>query len=162
MKFFNLKLILIIAILFSSSLFAKEREQKIRLMGKVKANISKRVTVKEIENGLTFIEEKVYNPYEERSDFYGGVSLKSFIKKYATDSVVAVRFIAMDDYETTITKSEWDSMRIILSTRMNREYMSIKSKGPLRIVFPDYDPKKKEYQVNMPSWIWMIKKIEFR
>lgn len=157
-----LKLFLLLSLLFSWSLNAQQMERKIRLMGKVKIDVPKRQSVTEINRGLTFIEEEVYNPYEKRSDVYGGILFNDFVAKYAQDDVTEVRLIAVDDYSIIIPKDEWSSKRILLSSQLNHKTTSIKEKGPLRIVFPDYDPKLKKYQINLPMWVWMITKIEFR
>jgi len=147
---------------FSTLLHAGDGDKKIRLMGKVREGVPKHLSVKALTKGLNFVEENIYNPYEKRSDLYGGVLLDEFVKKYASPDVKEIRLIAIDDYEVIIPKSEWNSKRIILSTHINRKFIPITSKGPLYVVFPDYDPKLKEYQVNLPMWIWMITKIEFR
>ena len=158
----SFKFILIFLIVFSSLLDAADGSKKIRLMGKVKEQTAKRISVKNLIKGLKFLEKNIYNPYEKRSDLYGGVLLKDFVNKYATSDVKEVHLIAIDNYEVVIPKSEWTSKRILLSTHMNKKFIAISSKGPLRIVFPDYDPDLKEYQSNLPMWVWMITKIEFR
>jgi len=162
MKLLNMKLLLIIVMIFSSVLHANEREHKIRLMGKVKDSTPKRITVKELEKGLKFVEEKVYNPYEEREYLYGGVLFNDFVAKYAKSDVMSVKLMTIDDYTIVIDKNDWETMRIILSTKLNQRYIPVKLKGPLITVFPDYDSKKKEYRENISKWVWMIKKIEFR
>lgn len=162
MKFLNIKFILILSMLFSSALYAKEREHKIRLMGKVKENISKHVSVKDLEKDLKYIEKKVYNPYDKRVNLYGGILFSEFVEKYAKKDVVAVKLIAIDDYTITIDKTDWLSTPILLSTKLNKRYIPIELKGPLMTVFLDYNPKKKEYKDNISKWIWMIKKIEFK
>jgi len=157
-----LKLFLLMSLLFSWTLNAQQMERKIRLMGKVKADVPKRLSVKEINSGLKFIEENVFNPYEKHSDLYGGVLLSDFVTKYAQKDITEIRLIAVDDYSVVIPKVEWTSKRIILSSQTNHKTTSIKEKGPLRIIFPDYDSKLKTYQLNLPMWVWMITKIEFR
>ena len=153
--------ITIFFLLFSSMLFADGGDKKVRLLGEVKEGTAHQVTIKEIEK-LGMLSEKIYNPYEKRSDVYGGVDFRRFVEKYAKKNVKEVTLSAIDDYEITITKAEWTSMRIILSTKLNGDYMSLRKKGPLRTVFPDYDANKKEYQANLSHWIWMIKKIRFK
>lgn len=160
MKYLNIGLLLLV--IFSSLLFGKVREPMITLSGKIKVNHSQKVSIKELSKGLEYVQERVYNPYEKSTDLYGGVLLNECIQKYASVDIQSVELIALDDYSVTITKKEWDSMRILLATHMNNKSIPIKDKGPLRIVFPDYSPKELQYQNNISSWIWMIKKIRFK
>ena len=69
---------------------------------------------------------------------------------------------ALDDYEITFTKKLVGDERILLVYKVNGEYISIRDKGPLRVVFVDYDASKKEYQQNLQMWLWMIKEVEFQ
>lgn len=156
----TIKTIILFSLLFSSLLYADGGDKKVRLLNNVKEGAPKQITIKEIEK-LGIVSQKVYNPYEKREDLYGGVLFDEFVKKYAKKDVKSVTLIAIDDYEVTVPRSEWTTKRMILSTRMNGEYIPIRSKGPLRIVYPDFNPKKEEYQVNLAFWIWMIKKIKF-
>ena len=160
MKYIEIKILLIFSLLFSSLLYADGGDKKVKLLGNTKENAPKQITIKEIEK-LGITTKEIYNPYEKRSDLYGGVLFDKFVKKYAKKSVKSVTLIAIDDYQVVIPKSEWSTKKVMLSTRMNGKYMSTRSKGPLRIVYPDYDSQKKEYQTNLSNWIWMIKKIEF-
>ncbi len=161
MQFSLPQLFLVFLLLSSVNLFGDGSERKIRLLGNTKANTPKTVSIKEIEE-LGLVQENIYNPYEKRTDLYTGVLLDKFIKKYANDDVKTVTFTAIDDYEVVMPKSQYSSEKIILATRINKHYMSLRSKGPLRIVYPDYDAKKKKYQVNLSYWIWMITKIKFK
>lgn len=158
----HLKLGILLLLIVSSILYGKNREPKIILSGNLIEASSQRLSVDELTQDLKYITQRVYNPYEKRTDLYGGVLLDEFVQKYANKNIQSLELIAIDDYSITITKDEWKSMRIILSTQMNNKKISIKNKGPLRIVFPDYDPKETQYQTNIASWIWMIKKIKFK
>ncbi len=157
-----IKLLLMVVVLYSPSLLAIDREVKIHLIGNIKENISKYITVKELEKDIYFIEQSVFHPYDKQTYLYGGVMFDEFVKKYAKDDVKAVKLIAFDDYTITIEKTDWESMRILLCTKINKEYIPIKLKGPLMTVFLDYDSKEKKYQESISKWIWMIKKIEFK
>lgn len=152
---------ILLTIFFSLLLHAGDGDKKIRLMGKVKEGISKQISVKNLMNGLEFVEEKVYSPYEKRTNLYGGILLNDLIDKYATKDVVALHLIALDDYEVVIPKKEWSSKRILLVMQVDKKFIGVSKKGPLQIVFPDYDSKLKEYQINLPMWIWMVSKLRF-
>ena len=153
---------LLTLLLFHVSMDARDTCAKVTLIGKTKTHKPLRLCIKALEKGLPYIEERVYNPYEKRADRYGGVPLDKFVEKFGDSDVKALKFTAIDDYETTIRREDWEAIRIILSTQMNGHYIAYAQKGPLRIVFPDFDPAQERYRLNLPNWIWMIKTIEFK
>lgn len=143
-----------------SSQVLAQKEILIRLSGDTAENISKRVTVKQIEKiGIT--EVNAFNPYEKKADDYTGVWLHDFVKHYGISGVNKIKFSAIDDYNITFSDSEWKKMRILIATRVNGKYIGYDKKGPLRIIFPDYDAKKEVYQNILPKWMWMINKVKF-
>ena len=134
---------------------------RIKLLGKVASDVSARVTVKQIESiGTSDLD--AYNPYEKRNDVYTGVWMNEFVARFGQPDVKSVTFKAIDDYEINFDPSEWKGLRILIATRVNGKYIGLEEKGPMRIVFPDYDPGKSVYQENLPKWMWMITKIEFK
>lgn len=149
-------------IIFSSITYAYDGEKKIRLLGKVKEGIDKRVSVKELESTFETKEFSVYNPYDKQSDLYSGVFIDKLVEKFAQDGVSEVKFTAIDNYEITLSKADWLKNPILLSTRMNGKFMEVREKGPLRIVYPELHPEDKDYKKLLPTWMWMITKIEFK
>lgn len=132
----------------------------IRLYGNLAADTPKRVSVKQIEAiGVESVE--AYNPYEKRSDNYTGVWFDRFAQHFGATNVSKVTLKAIDDYQIEFEPSEWQQMRILIATRVNGDYIGYDKKGPMRIIFPDFDAKQEIYQVNLPKWMWMINKIEF-
>ena len=134
---------------------------RIKLQGKKTDNTDKRVSIKQIE-AIGLIEVKAYNPYEKKSDVYTGVLMNKFVKHFAKPGVKEMALSAIDDYTITFTSSEWENMRIVIATRVNGKYIGYDEKGPLRIIFPDYDTSKKIYQNILPKWMWMINKVNFK
>ena len=132
----------------------------IRLYGNLATDIPKRVSVKQIEAiGVDSVE--AYNPYEKRTENYTAVWFDQFAQHFGADSINKITMKAIDDYEIEFAPSEWQQMRILIATRVNGDYIGYDKKGPMRIIFPDFDAKQEIYQVNLPKWMWMINKIEF-
>ncbi|WP_422374935.1 hypothetical protein [Roseibium sp.] len=102
---------------------------------------------------------RAFHPYEKRSNDYHGVWLEDFVTHFGSSDVSKVITRAIDDYEITFSRDEWQSMRILIATRVNDRHVDFDEKGPVFIVFPDYDEKKKVYRANLPKWIWMITEI---
>jgi len=132
----------------------------IRLVGNLAANVVSPLTIQDIE-AIGVHDVSAFNPYEKRSDKYTGVWLDHFVGNFAGPEITRLTMKAIDDYEIDFVPSDWLNLRILLVTRVNDTYIDFEHKGPLRIVFPDYDANQQIYQVNLPKWIWMITTIEF-
>ena len=151
-----------LSLLFVSNMsFADDGDRKIRFSGNLNDNSSQRLSVKELEKHFTLIEIKAYNPWEKHTAEYTGILLDELITKIAKPNVQSISLKAIDDYQVEIKKELWESNRILLVTKQDGEYLSVAKKGPMRVIFPDYDASKKEHEMNLPLWLWMITKIEF-
>ncbi|MCR9254468.1 MAG: hypothetical protein NXI16_00035 [Alphaproteobacteria bacterium] len=157
-----ISLLVLVCTIVGSPVLARDADgsAKIRLLGAIADNAKSRVTVAEIE-AIGTAEIDAYNPYEKKADLYTGVWMRDFAAHFGDPGVTTITMTAIDDYEITFEKAEWDALRILIATKVNGSYMRLENKGPMRIIFPDYDPKLEAYQVNLPKWMWMIKRIEF-
>ncbi|CUH66112.1 hypothetical protein TG4357_02241 [Thalassovita gelatinovora] len=133
---------------------------RIRLTGALARGQTGSISVKELEK-LGLQEAEAYNPLEHRSEVYTGVLLQDLVTVLGTNAVQSLTTTAIDHYEIHFEKREWNKFRIMLATRVNGDYIGFEEKGPVRIVFPDFDPNQLEYQEMLPKWMWMITKIEF-
>lgn len=156
------KIITLLFLLFCSTLYANSGDKKIKLIGDIKDSAPKTITPKELEEQFKPFSAKVYNPWEKKEDKYTGVLLSEIVNKFANSSVTSITTKAIDDYSVTFDKKLIDKERILLAYKVNDKFIPIRKKGPLRIVFVDYDKTKKEYELNLSKWMWMINKIEFK
>lgn len=165
MKFVNIfskATALIVAILAANLAFAQASgEQHIHLFGALADGQAETVTIEEIE-ALGLHEFTVYNPFELREEPYAGVFVKDFVEAFGADDVEAISAAAIDDYTITFSREEWLKYPIVFATRVNGENIGFDKKGPMRVIFPEYDPDKSEYQELLPKWMWMITRIEFK
>jgi hypothetical protein len=116
------------------------------------------LSVAEIETaGLQQIE--AYNPYEKRSDTYSGVWMQDFVARFGNDDVTSLTTKAIDAYQIEFAREEWQTMRILIATQVNGEYIDFDRKGPMRIIFPDFDDTVEAFQDSLPKWTWMITEI---
>ncbi len=135
--------------------------KKVKFFGELKEKSSLRVSIKDIEK-LGYHNFVMEDPHLLKGAKFGGVFLKDFAAYYGKSSLSSLVFTAIDGYEITISKEEWENDIILLSTKYNDKYTSYKTKGPLRIVYPKYNSNSKKYSKNLINWIWMIKTIEFK
>lgn len=124
-----------ISILFSQFLYADNGDKKIKLIGDLKKDTPKYITPKYIDNNFETIGVVLYNPWEKRKDKYSGVLLNEFIKKLSNDDTKELVSKAIDDYKVVFTQELWNKKRILLVNKVNDKYISLREKGPLRVVF---------------------------
>lgn len=152
----------IILLILITSLFADAGDKKVKLSGLIKGDQVIKISPRELEKIIETSTFELYNPWDKEVGKYTGILLDKFATYFGKDNVKQIKFIAIDDYRVEINKEFWNSERILLVTRVNGKYISLKERGPLRIMFVDYDVNKKKYEKNLPLWLWMIKKIEFQ
>lgn len=150
-------------VLLSFSLQATEADGSaaIKLRGSINPGGKKRIVVAELEDlGVSTVE--LYDPFEKKKNSYTGVMMEKFVTQYGSKGVKEVTFIAIDGYQVTFSRTDWTFQKIMVVTRVNDKYMDYENKGPLRIVYPEYDPKKHDSKEILPKWIWMITDVQFR
>lgn len=157
-----LKILLLCLLIISSSFSSSHLgEKRIKLLGEKKDNISKRIKIKDLEK-ISYVDFVIKDPYLKKDTKYGGVLLNTFVKQYAKETVNSVIITAIDDYQIILTKQDWENDTILLATKFNDKYAGFKERGPLRVIYPNYDPSLEKYNKNLVNWIWMIKSIEFK
>jgi hypothetical protein len=66
---------------------------------------------------------------------------------------------ALNDYSSDIPFSDIAKYNVILATKQNGQYMSVRDKGPLFIVYPfDSDPELK-HQTYYGRSVWQVSRI---
>ncbi len=71
-----------------------------------------------------------------------------------------VRALALNDYETQIPMEDFSKYRVLLALKRDGEYMPVRDKGPLFIVYPyDSDPDLKS-QTYYGRSAWQVKRLE--
>lgn len=152
---------------FTAVTHAHNGERKINLAGNLnaaKTNLNtptQAISIHALEQQLELHRLQVNNPWDKKTAWYQGVWLESLVDRFAKPNTTQVSLTAIDDYQVTISKAQWQKFRILVVTQENDQYLSVANKGPLRIVFPDYATGNKDYELNLHLWAWMINRIEF-
>lgn len=72
----------------------------------------------------------------------------------------AIKISALDGFSQLMPREDWLRWPIVLATRHRGEPMSVRNKGPLRIVYPrDMDPLLQESTFRL-RWVWLVTRIE--
>jgi len=109
--------------------------------------------------GLVAIETTT--PWHEGKVKFEGVSLDKLMNQVgATGQRVIV--VALNDYTTEIPIEDFRKYNVILAIKRDGEYMSVRDKGPLFIIYPyDSDPELKS-QTYYARSAWQVAKIDVR
>ena len=106
--------------------------------------------------GLTSIETTT--PWHNGKVTFEGVPLRRLMKEVGA-SGKSVQALALNDYATEIPLEDFEKYNVILALKRDGEYMPVREKGPLFIVYPyDSDPDLKSQKFYSRS-AWQVKAL---
>jgi hypothetical protein len=89
---------------------------------------------------------------------FEGVPLKVLMKHVAA-SGSTLQALALNDYSTDIPMEDLEKYNVILALKRDGEYMPVRDKGPLFVVYPyDSDPELKSQKFYSRS-AWQVKSL---
>jgi len=140
--------------------WSQDRAASIKFEGSVSDGIGSRVPVDDIE-AIGLVTETVYDPFDKVETEYAGVWLDSLAEHFGGQGVSLITTSAIDGYTV-----EWDfdylsEYRVLIATRRGGERLTLETKGPLRVIFADYDENQTHFKETLPKWVWMITTIRF-
>ena len=100
-------------------------------------------------------------PWHEGTVKFEGVSLDKLMKHVGASGQRVV-VVALNDYSTEIPIDDFAKFNVILAIKRNGEYMSVRDKGPLFVIYPyDSSPDLKS-QTYYARSAWQVAKIDVR
>ncbi|WP_245682119.1 hypothetical protein [Billgrantia gudaonensis] len=100
----------------------------------------------------------LYDPFEAADVAMRGLVFRDFLVEHFGEVPEALAFEAWDEYRVTL--EGWDDPDWILVTHQNGEPLTLRDRGPLRLVERDYGDRDPENLRGFNDWIWMIRSIE--
>jgi hypothetical protein len=98
-------------------------------------------------------------PWHKGPVTFEGVSMAKVMKTIEAKGKT-VKALALNDYETQIPMEDFSKFNVILALKRDGEYMPVRDKGPLFIVYPyDSNPDLKS-QTYYGRSAWQLKKLE--
>ena len=92
---------------------------------------------------------------------FEGVPMSVLMKKVGASGTV-VEANALNDYSTLIPAEDFAKHNVILALRRDGEYMPVRDKGPLFIVYPyDSDPELKSQKYYSRS-AWQVRELKVK
>ena len=89
---------------------------------------------------------------------FEGVSLSKLMDLVGARGKTA-KVIALNDYTTMVPLDDFRQFPVILALKLNGEYMHIRDKGPLFIVYPYDSSPELQNQVYYSRSAWQVSKI---
>nr|WP_228577374.1 hypothetical protein [Halomonas sp.] len=104
------------------------------------------------------VEFRFYEPYLTEDTEMRGLVFRDLLIEHFGRVPPQLHFQAWDDYDVTL--AGWDDPNWILVTHQNGEPISLRDRGPLRLVERDYGNRDPDNLRNFNDWVWMIRSIE--
>jgi hypothetical protein len=76
--------------------------------------------------------------------------------------VTALTMTALNDYQVVIPAADVHTWPVIIALKRDGQYMSIRNKGPLWVVYPRHAFPELEQAKHNSKWIWQLKEIVIR
>lgn len=106
--------------------------------------------------GMVSFETKT--PWHSGTVKFEGVPLRQLMKQVAAKGE-RVQAIALNDYSSEIPVEDFEKYNVLLALKRDGEYMPIRDKGPLFVVYPyDSDPELKSQKFYSRS-VWQVKSL---
>jgi hypothetical protein len=109
--------------------------------------------------GLVTIETAT--PWHEGKVKFEGVPLDKLMKLVGATGQRAV-VVALNDYSTEIPMEDFGKYNVILAVKRNGEYMPVRDKGPLFIIYPYDSNPDLQTQTYYARSAWQVAKIDVR
>lgn len=96
---------------------------------------------------------KTTTPWSSGADEFEGVGLETLMRVVGATGLTVTAY-ALNDFTTKLPVSDFSRFHPILALKRNGEYMPVRDKGPLFIVYPyDSDPElRQQLYYNRSAW----------
>ena len=92
---------------------------------------------------------------------FEGVLLSKLMERVGASGATAVA-IALNDYKVEIPVADFRQFPVILAYKMDGEFLKIRDKGPLWIIYPQDDFPALKTKQTQAKWVWQVKEIKFK
>jgi hypothetical protein len=94
---------------------------------------------------------------------FEGVLLSRLLEVLAVPrDVTELAMTALNDYHVAIPAADVRTWPVLIALKRDGQYMSIRNKGPLWVVYPRHAFPELAQAKHNPKWIWQLKEIVIR
>lgn len=98
------------------------------------------------------------SPWYDGRTTFTGISLQKLMDYVGAKGSV-VKVTALNDYTTDIPLSDFKKYNVILALKINGEYMRVRDKGPLFVVYPYDSLPELNNQIYYSRSAWQVSKM---
>lgn len=107
---------------------------------------------------LGMVSFQTASPWYNGRTTFTGIPLRNLMDYVGAKGTV-VKVTALNDYTTVIPFSDFKKYNVILALKVNGEYMRVRDKGPLFIVYPYDSEPELNNQVFYSRSAWQVSKM---
>ncbi|WP_226341486.1 MULTISPECIES: hypothetical protein [unclassified Halomonas] len=100
----------------------------------------------------------LFDPYQGREVEVRGIEFRRFLVEQFGEVPPALHFTTWDDYNVTL--GGWEDPNWLMVVEEDGEPLTLRSRGPLRLVERDIGTRDIAKLREFNDWIWMIRSIE--
>lgn len=100
-------------------------------------------------------------PWHDGRVQFSGVRL-SDLMEFLGGKGKNAEFIALNDYRSVLPTSDFQEHAPMLAFKKDGEYMTIRDKGPLFVIYPFDDKPELKTEVFFSRSVWQVRSIEFK
>ena len=99
-----------------------------------------------------------FSPFKQRNLEVKGLLLEELFQKHLSKVPKKIKLVAIDGYEVLF--SNWQKKHWLIVTHEDGQPISIRQRGPLRLIERKYKNKNPKNLRDFNDWIWMLQRIE--
>ena len=103
-------------------------------------------------------EVKTQNPWEQGVVTYEGVLFRDLLD-YVDANGTVMSITALNDFRASLDIADTRTIDIVLAYKRNGEYMPVREKGPLFVVFPFTDNPALSVEFRFAQSVWQVTRI---
>lgn len=107
---------------------------------------------------LGMVSFQTASPWYNGRTTFTGIPLRNLMDYVGAKGTI-VKVTALNDYTTVIPLSDFKKYNVILALKVNGEYMRVRDKGPLFIVYPYDSEPELNNQVFYSRSAWQVSKM---
>lgn len=139
------------------SVAAEGDKPLLTVSGRIAAPDGVRMDREAIER-LGLVTLQTTTPWHNGRVTFEGVPMRALMRQVGA-SGTSVQALALNDYSTEIPMADFERYDVVLALKRDGEYMPVRDKGPLFIVYPyDSDPDLKSQKFYSRS-AWQVKAL---
>lgn len=118
------------------------------------------LAIEEIER-LPMVEIEGRASPDEPMTVFQGVLLSDLVRMIGADEASGLIVRASDGYSADIPREDWERWPIVVATRVGQERLTVRRRGPARIIYPIVRYPELDTRAYIDRSVWLIAEIEW-